>query len=113
MQQCDFNLLSLWFEMRWEAKQPLVSPEVGQSHEGNVVDNAREEENEEENAACVEDTQEKTEEEDTEVNLDLAPKLDEHDPDEGEMLLLESTWDDPKEEEAEQRENISHSKPTG
>jgi len=29
------------------------------------------------------------------------------------MLLLESTWDDPKEEEAEQRENISHSKPTG
>ena len=30
--------------------------------------------------------------------------------DEGEMLRLESTWDDPKEEKAEQRENISHSK---
>ena len=32
--------------------------------------------------------------------------------DRGEMILLESTWDDPKEEEAEQRENMSDSKPT-
>jgi len=49
----------------------------------------------------VEDTQEKTEEEDMEVDLDLAPKFDEHDLNEGEMRLLESTWDDPKEEQAD------------
>ena len=48
-----------------------------------------------------------------EVNLDLPPKFHECEPDKGEMLLLESTWDDPKEEGAGQRENISHSKPTG
>ena len=72
--------------MRKEAKQPLVSPEVDQSHEGNKVDNAREEENEEE---------------DTEVNFDLPPKFDEYEPDEGEMLLSESTWGDPKQEEAD------------
>jgi len=108
----EFDLLSLWFEMRGEAKQPLVSPEVDQSHEGNKVDNAREEENEEDKEAGVEDTQEKIGEENTEVNLGLPPKFDEYEPDEGEMLPFESTWDDPKDEEGEQRENISHSKPT-
>ena len=44
--------------MRREAKQPLVSPEVGQSHEANEVDHAREEENEEEKEACVEEIKE-------------------------------------------------------
>ena len=51
MLQYEFDLLSFWFEMRKEAKQPLVSSEVDQSHEGNEVDNAREEEKE----GCVED----------------------------------------------------------
>ena len=87
----EFDLLSLWFEMRGEAKQPLVSPEVDQSHQGNKVDNAREEENEEDKEAGVEDTQEKIGEENTEVNLGLPPKFDEYEPDEGEMPVLEST----------------------
>ena len=46
MLQYAFNLLSFWFEMRKEAKHPLVSPKVDQSHEGNEVDNARGEEKE-------------------------------------------------------------------
>ena len=58
----------------------------------------------------MEDVQE---DEGKEVNFDLPPKFDEYEPNEGEMLVLESTWDDPKEEEAEQRGDISHSKPTG
>jgi len=62
--------------MRKEAKQHLVSPEVDQGHKGNDVDNGREEEKE----ACREDVQE---EEDIEVNLDLPPKFDEYEDDEG------------------------------
>ena len=36
-QERELNLLSLWFEKRRESKQPLVSPEVDQSHKGNEV----------------------------------------------------------------------------
>ena len=76
MLQYEFDLLSFCFEMRKEAKQPLVSPEVDQSHEGNEVDNARKEEKE----SCVEDVQE---EEDMEVSLDLPQKFDEYEDNEG------------------------------
>ena len=62
-------------------KPPLVSPEVDQSHEGNEVDDAREEEKQ----ACVEYIHE---EEDMEVNLDLPPKIDENEDDEGACVVL-------------------------
>ena len=76
MLQYEFDLLSFWFEMRKEAEQPLVSPELDQSHEGDEVGNARDEEKE----ACVEHVQG---EEDMEVNLDLPLKFDEYEDDEG------------------------------
>jgi len=74
MLQYKFDLLFFWFETKKEAKQPLVSPEVYQSHDGNGVANAREEKKE----ACVEDVQE---EEEIEFDLDLHPKFDEHEDD--------------------------------
>jgi len=43
--------------MRREAKQPLVSSKVHQSHGGNEVYNTREEVNEEEKVTWVEGTQ--------------------------------------------------------
>jgi len=51
MLQYEFDVLSFWFEMRKKDKQPLISPKVGQSHEDNEVDNARDKEKE----GCVED----------------------------------------------------------
>ena len=60
----------------YSPKPPLLSSKVEQRHEGNEVGNAREEGKE----ACVEYVQE---EEDMEVNLDLHPKFDEYEDDEG------------------------------
>jgi len=72
LQQQEFDILSLWFEMKREADQPFVLNEVDQHQEGN------------------------------EIIFDLPPKFDEY---EDELHEIE--------EEAKQREDISHSKPMG
>ena len=77
----------------YSPKPPLISPEVDQSHEGNEVDNTREEEKE----VYVEDVQE---EEDMEVNLDLPPNFDEYEDDEGACeVLKEEAIEQEKEKE--------------
>jgi len=100
MLQYEFDLLSFWFEMRKEAKQPLVSSEADQSHKGNEVDDARDEEKE----ACVEDIQE----EDVEVNLDLPPKFDEYEDDEGacEVVKEEAIEQEKEKEVADSLEEV-------